>query len=153
VTQVSRLGELRSSHFRAGYSTRSACHCVGPDDWGDSFVEHPELLRKWIITVCELENALSTAHCTLGLLTSVERQRQVLVAVLSSIRFPEGGDINAKLLDYSFVVSQARLCPPEFVLGCPTAELGAERLATPWLSVAMRKSSYMAKLRSSLVAS
>ena len=36
-------------------SMRSVCHPVGPDDWGNSFVEHPELphdsiagrLRTW----------------------------------------------------------------------------------------------------------
>ena len=74
----------------------SACHRIRLDDWSNSFVESLQLLPNWIIRLCELENALSPEHCTLGLLTSVKRQRSLLVAFLSSFR-PVGGDVYTEL--------------------------------------------------------
>ena len=44
-------------------SMRSVCHPVGPDDWGNSFVEHPELPHDWIAGVCELGGELACPSC------------------------------------------------------------------------------------------
>src|SRR5215475_5521637 len=94
-------------------SLRSACHCVGPNDGCNSFIDHRELPHDWVIRVCELKNAIRPEHRALSCLASIPGCRQLVVGDVFVVGLPVGCDVGTELVDYRFEASQAGPCLPE----------------------------------------
>jgi len=70
-------------------------------------------------------------HCILSCPSTVQGQQQLVVSELVAIRLSKRGNIDAKLLDQVFEVSQPRMSLPKFPFSGSSADLGAICLPPP----------------------